>query len=480
MSRDAVLGLDAGTSSAKAVVVDADGGILATGNSGSIPTAVPEPGAAEQDPEQIIAALDDAAGAAIAASPLDVRIVAVAVAAQSGSVVPIGDDDRPVSNLLTWLDARSAPVVEAWDDSTRKMIRSVSGWSATAGTGLASVCWMRSRHPDRLERARRWASVDDHVAHRLTGRWRTNPSNAAGMQLMDVSRRDWDDRLCALAGISAGQLASIHRTGDELGRIGAGTAASLGGVTEAPLMVGGHDQACTALALGASEPGVVVVSVGTAWVLTAVTGPVPVEELPHDLNLSPHVVDGRWSASQNLGGLGEMLSWWRRRVHGRDSPPQQIDRDLIDATGDGPIFVPLLDPRESAEWGALHGAGSDATDAEVIHAVVEAAAFEIRRSIEQIVATVAPVDRLILVGGSARSRPLLQLVANVTGRPVSTPDDASWPALGAAAVCAGSIDWPLPDHVSGAATVTEPATDPRAHHDDRYGAYLRLVEGDSP
>ena len=112
-----------------------------------------------------------------------------------------------------------------------------------------------------------------------------------------------------------------------------GSAGALGSAVGAPLIVGGHDQACTALALGATEPGVVVVSVGTAWVLTAVTGPVPVDELPPDLNLSPHVVEGRWSASQNLGGLGEMLSWWRRRVHGPDSPPRLIDGDLV--AGDG-------------------------------------------------------------------------------------------------------------------------------------------------
>ena len=150
------------------------------------------------------------------------------------------------------------------------------------------------------------------------------------------------------------------------------------------------------------------------------------------------------------------------------------------ATGDGPLFVPALDGRGPSEWGRFEATGVDATDAELIHSVVESAAFEIRRSIEQIVATVAPVDQLMLVGGSARSRPLRQLVADVTGLPVSTPRDASWPALGAAAVGATALDWSPPDHVSRAVAGAEPSPARRARHDDRYGAYLGLVEGDSP
>ena len=155
MSREAVLGLDAGTSSAKAVVVASDGEVLATGNSGSIPTVSPEPGAAEQDAEQVAAAVDEAATAAVGAGPPDLSIVAVAMAAQSGSVVPIDDNDRPMAKLVTWLDSRSGPIVESWDDATRGLIRSVSGWSPSTGTGLASVCWMQSRYhrPGRRSRA---------------------------------------------------------------------------------------------------------------------------------------------------------------------------------------------------------------------------------------------------------------------------------------------------------------------------------------
>ena len=442
MTIEAVLGLDAGTTTTKAVLVASDGAVLAVGNSEPIPTVSPQPGTAEQEPAMLAGAMAEATRLALTGLPSGVRIAAVAMAAQSGSVMPIGDDDRPIGNLLTWMDTRAAPIVEAWSLPERELIRSISGWSPSTGLGLASICGIRSRQPDRFAAAKRWASVDDHLVHALAGVWRTNPSNASGMQLMDVTTLEWDGRLCKLADVRPEQLASIHRTGEIVGGITEAAAASTTLEPGTPVVVGGHDQACAALGLGAMSPGVVVLSAGTAWVLTAITDRVAIDQLPLALNLSPHVVNDVWSASQNLGRLGAMLEWWRHQAHGPDPDPD----------------------------------------------VIEAAVFEVRRALEPIARTVTQPRSLTLVGGGARSLRLRQLLADVTRLPIEARPDESWPALGAAGIGATALGWSLPDPVSGhlsgshdsrAYQVVEP--DPRAAdaHDERFETYLRLVEGES-
>lgn len=479
MTTEAVLGLDAGTTSTKAVVMASDGVVLAVGRSDPIATLSPEPGAAEQEPAQLARAMSEATGRALSGLPSGVNLAAVAMAAQSGSVIPIGDDERPVGNLLTWMDARAAPIVDGWTGAERELIRSISGWSPSTGLGLASISGIRSTRPDRFAAADRWASVDDHLLHTLAGVWRTNPSNASGMQLMDIATLEWDGRLCELAGVRAEQLAPIHRTGEIIGEVTSAAARWIALESDIPVVVGGHDQACAALGLRATTPGVVVLSAGTAWVLTVVTDRVAIDQLPLALNLSPHVVDDVWSASENLGGLGAMVDWWRRQAHGPDPEPGMIDADLAVANPDGPLFVPELMTR--AENGPGRFVAEDRHDgvAERTRAVIEAAAFEVRRALEPIARSVTRPRSLILVGGGARSRRLRQLLADVTRLPIEAPGDESWPALGAATIAATSLGWSLPDPVSEPADVVEPAPDAADAHDERFETYLRLVEGGS-
>ena len=201
---EVVLGLDAGTTSAKAVVVDGAGEILATAGSDSIATRSRPAGGSEQDPEEIWQALTSAGRRAVDDLGPGVRVVALAVAAQSGSVVPVPRGGR-AERAITWMDTRSRSVVQSWSREVRDRIRTLSGWAPTSGAGLSTIAWLQAagavRHRERDSApVDRWASVDDYLVFGLTGQWATNPSNASGMQLMEVATRTWSPELCRVAG----------------------------------------------------------------------------------------------------------------------------------------------------------------------------------------------------------------------------------------------------------------------------------------
>ena len=391
---DTVLGLDAGTTSAKAVIVDRAGRVLATAGSDPIATLTTPGGGSEQDAAEIWRALSAAARRAVEGLGPDGRVAALAVAAQSGSVVPVPADGAP-QRVVTWMDTRFRSVAESWPDDMATRIRDVSGWMPTSGVGLSTIVGLQSEgsssspeeHPGSVSR---WASVDDYVMFRLTGQWVTNPSNAAGMQLMDVSTRTWSDELCSLAGIDAGRLSPIRESGSTAGALTGEAADALGLDAGTPVVIGGHDQACAALGLGVVDPGDLFLAAGTAWVLTAVTARADVGALPPSLNLSPHVLDGAWTASENLGGLGAMLA---------EAPPSRI-RGAFEACG--------VKVRQ-----ALEGAGDLA----------------------------AGDEELVMVGGGTRFAELVEVVSDCIGRPVVPRPEATWPAFGAARLAVAGLGW---------------------------------------
>ena len=388
-----VLGLDAGTTSAKAVAVNRAGRTLATAGSDPIAIRSTPAGGSEQDPSEIWQALTTAGRRAVEDLGPGVRVMALAVAAQSGSVIPVppsGEAER----AITWMDTRSESLMESWPRETADMIRTLSGWAPTSGVGLSTIAWLQaSGNAHQIERdspPSRWSSVDDYLVFRLTGRWGTNPSNAAGMQLMDVSTRTWSRELCRVAGIDERMLSPILESGAVAGGLTAEAAAALGLGAGTAVVVGGHDQACAALGLGAVDPGAAFLSAGTAWVLTAVTDRADVRALPPALNLSPHVVPGRWTASTNLGGLGALIA---------ESPPDSAT---------AAFEVCALKVRE-----ALEGAGEAAPGG----------------------------AGLIMVGGGTRFGELIGMIADAVGRPVVARPDASWPAVGAASLAAAALGW---------------------------------------
>lgn len=390
---EVVLGLDAGTSSAKAVAVDRSGRILATANSDPIAARSTPDGGREQDPDEIWQAVAAASRSAVGALDPGVRMAALAVAAQSGSVIPVPPNGRP-TRAVTWMDTRSRAVVESWSPEVAERIRAASGWAPAPGAGLPTIAWLQSAGPGPSTEGSpgpvdRWASVDDYLVFHLTGQWATNPSNASGTQLMEASTGTWSPELCRVAGVDPSALSPIRASGTSAGPLTGEAAAALGLEAGTPVVVGGHDQACAALGLGVTDPGDLFLSTGTAWVLTMVTGQADVAALPAGLNLSPHVVPGRWTASQNLGGLGAMLA---------DTPAARM-RAAFKACA--------LSVRR-----ALDGAGEFAGRAE-----------------------------LVMVGGGTRFDELVEVIASSADRPVVPRPDASWPAVGAARLAAAALGW---------------------------------------
>jgi len=465
-----VIGLDAGTTSTKMVAVNAEGVIQASACSDPIPTQIPSPGASIQQSSAIWNALAMACQRGMSTLDRSTPVAALALAAQSGSVIPVerldGEDD---ASLITWMDTRSRDLVHSWDASTQTTIRALSGWAPSPGLGLSTISWIRAGG---TVEPHRWASVDDFLIHELTGSWITNPSNAAGMQLMDVSSLEWSAELCEIAGVEMSALSVLSPSGQQAGHLTAIAAEATQLEQATPVVIGGHDQSCAALGLGVTTPGSALFSLGTAWVLTMITDRADTTAVPHGFNLSPHVVPDRWSISKNLGGLGAALA--------SEIADEQADLDTeLDRSSpsiDDPYFLPALHDANRISWGQFAGPAT-ADRIERLRAMMEACAFEARLALEQASPSIL-VDELTVVGGGTNSRYLTQQIADATGVPLAVQSEASRPALGAAMLAACSRNWPTFSNTATPTATILPSFRYNETMDRRYAEYRRLTSGD--
>lgn len=449
--QNTLLGLDIGTTATKAVLFDLSGTELLTAEQ-DYPLSTPQAGWAEQDPEKVWNAVVAVLKTVVEQAGPYRHILALALAAQCGSIIPLGADDVPIYPMITWLDNRAKTLVKQWQsDGIGEMVRQLSGWRLQPGLPLSTISWLRQFQPAMFARVRRFTGVHDYLNYRLTGHFCTDLSAGAEMQLVDVSTAQWSPQLCDLAGISPNQLPQLKPAGTIIGPI-TPTVSQLTGLSNETLVInGGHDHSCTALAMGIMSTGKVMLATGTAWVLTGVVETSSVDAIPDNMDLNFHVAPQRWTISQFLGGFGASVEWYLQQCWSSgdiEADPNRgkryadFDNAIVQSQPgcNGLFFLPLGGQAQlsgSKPEGGFVGLRLDHTRIDMSRAVLEGAAYELRWALENIRQAGLPVDHLWVVGGATRSPVWPQILADVGRVPISLSQYTHWPALGAA-ILAGS------------------------------------------
>jgi xylulokinase len=449
--KDAILGIDIGTSSVKVIAFDLAGAEVASAGQ-SYPLLTPEPGWVEQDPEGVwqalVLALKD-----IGAQTEGHRILALAIAAQAGSIIATDLAGDPVYPMITWLDTRSQDLTREWQaDGTAATIRRLSGWHPFAGLPLPSIGWLRRHRPDVHAAARRYLGPADFAIHRLTGRFATDLSAASEILLVDIRTGEWSPALCEIGGVDASRQSEIGWAGRRVGALTPEIARLTGLAAGTPVIAGGNDQPCAGLGMGMTAPGKVMLSTGTAWVLMSVVETDTVAGVPEWVNLYYHAVPGQRLGGQLVGGFGATIDWWVKQsfaAEGADAQDLAAHYPALNAAAAaspagsrGLLFLSLSGPSQipnAQPGGGFYGLELLHTRADMSRAVLEGCAFEVRWALDELRAVNVPVDELWLAGGANRSPVWSQILADVCAIPILVAADTDWAAVGAAALAAWGI-----------------------------------------
>lgn len=446
MSETLSLGIDFGTSAVKVVALSLDGNVVAHATA-PYETHKPAADRAEQLPEDWWRALCQSTRRLMSTLG-DAPIAAVGLSGQLNGIVLVDGQGQVLERSLIWLDQRATSEVLELEQSHRRSL-AVTASPVSPIAVLPKLIWLKRHRPQLMERARHIFQVKDYIFWRLTGNRATDANEASATSLMDLSARQWDEDLVSLAGVVADQLSPIEPSARIAGAITLLAANETGlpmGLGVAP---GAGDTGALAVGCGAFATGTAAVTLGTAGHVVAAVANRPANAA-RGLWRMAHVTPDRelWLGLIPAGGLS--IEWLLRIAEGfLGWRPSFADLErLVERAppgSSGAYFLPFLegagtpwnDPSRSAMLGGLNVSHRAA---DLVRAVYEGVAFNIRAALESFEQEGVRLDRIHLAEGGAQSAAWCQIIADALDREVHVVAERDTSAVGAAilARCAAS------------------------------------------
>jgi xylulokinase len=439
------LGIDLGTSAAKAVLVATDGAVVATGVA-SYPILRPQPDRAEQDPDAWLRATRDAVHRALAQSVAEPRVVAIGLSGQMHGTVLLDSEGEVLASAIIWPDRRSVRQVQEITElvGAQRLIERAGSPVAT-GFQAATLRWIQQEEPDLWRKVRTVFLPKDYLRWHMTGKPATDPSDGSGSLLLDVRERSWSSHLLSALGISPEVLPPVRPSIAQAGPLTAGAARKLALQPGTPVVVGGADTACSLLGAGVFESGRLLLTISTGGQLAAPAALLRVDRQGRTHTfcsaLEPMEEQAAWYQMGAILSAGMALRWLRDNVFdlaGADAYEQMATWASSAPPGaDGLLFLPYLAGERTphmSPWarGLFSGLTLAHGRAEMVRAVMEGVAFACRDALDVLSELGVRPHEVILAGGGARSPLWRQIVADVFGLTVLPLVTADQSAVGAA------------------------------------------------
>lgn len=481
------LGIDLGTSGLKAILVDEAQESLAEATV-PVSTQAPRPGWSEQDPLAWWAALEEALARLRAERPEAMSAVrALGLSGQMHGAVLVDRDAAPIRPAIIWNDGRAtrecASLHEAVPD-----IGTISGIIAMPGLTAPKLLWLKRNEPESFRRIWKVLLPKDYLRLRMTGEATTDMSDAAGTLWLDEAARDWSDAVLAASGIDRDRVPALAEGSAATGMLRPEIACAWGIDGDVVVAGGAGDVAGAAVGVGAVEEGDAFVSVGTSsqvFVTDARYRPQP-ETMLHAFALA---LPGRWfrmAAMLNGANCLAMVS----RLAGEADIGALLGR--VEAAFKGPtrlLFLPYLSGERTPHndpfaRGVYSGLDAATTQEALVQATLEGVAFSFLEARRLMEAAGVRLEKVAVVGGGARSRFFMQLVANVMGLPtVRYRGSEKGPAFGAARLARLALTGEAPADICvkpPVLDVLEPDPALTAAYAERFEAFAGLYKALRP
>ncbi len=389
------------------------------------------------------------------------KVAAIVLTNQRGSVVPIGRDGEPLTDLIVWMDQRGLGQVDRLNALVgAEAYYHTSGHPIVPTTGVSKVLWLQQEAPDIWEKTStvgppqtlflKWLGCDEALVDFSSGSY---------LFPCDIRARKWSQVIAGKLSFPLERLPRLIPATEIVGRVGARASGDLGIPEGTPIVAGGGDGQCAAAGTGVVLPGSVMVNIGTATGVQVYLAQ-PTFDPAKTLNCAAHVIPGAWEMEGHTQASGSVFRWLRDEFgspemleaerSGRDAYDLLVDQASHAPPGsDGLIFIPtfngstapIVDPLAR---GALIGLKLSHQRSHVIRAVLEGISLEIRWILDAISQAGAPVEEIRLAGGGSKNKTWNQIHADVLNRPVRTVQNPD-AALVGGAMCAAVALGVFPD-----------------------------------
>lgn len=433
-----VIAVDSSTTSTKAIIVAADGRVVAEGRA-DITMHTPGVDRYEHDPRDWWTSTEHAVGSALSglSSADRARIAAISITPQRQSFALFREDGKAVRPGILWLDGRATAQVARIGS---EHVHQLSGFQPDVTPSLYKIAWLAEHEPENLAAADRIAGVHGYLVHRMTGEWIDSAATADSLGLLDMASLDFSDELVELAGLRTEQLPGLVAPGSAIADLLPEVAEGWGLPGPIPVIACCGDGQAAALGCGAIGPDEAYLNMGTALVAgvhspdyqVGATYRTDVAGLPGQYVLEIVQNSGSYLAGWFRSELGDPA------LAGRPDPALEKAAAEVAIGCGGLTVLPYWNAVQSPHWnpvarGAIVGLAGAHGRPQIYRALLEALSLEMARNLAGLQEdTGTPLSSVRVMGGGQRSPLWRQMMTDAVGLPLTACETEEVSAMGAA------------------------------------------------
>jgi xylulokinase len=400
----------------------------------------PKPLWSEQDPREWWGAVSTSIKQVLTESGINgEQVAAVGLTGQMHGLVLLDEAGEILRPAILWNDQRTqAECDEIHARIGKERFIQISGNVALTGFTAPKILWVQKHEPGVYAKAQHVLLPKDYIRFKLTGEYAMDKADGAGTVLFDLKSRDWSDEVLETLGIDPSWMPPTFEGPQFAGRITSEAAAATGLKEGTPVAAGGGDQAAQAVGVGAVEPGIVGLTVGTSGVVFATT-PSALIEPEGRLHAFCHAVPGMWHFMGVMLSAAGSLQWYRDTLVPTVSFDDLLkEAEMIPAGCEGLQFLPYLSGERTPHpdplaRGAFIGLTIRHGRAHMTRAVLEGVSFGLKDSFTLIQnAGLGEIKQVRASGGGTKGALWRQIMASVLDAELVTVNTSEGAAFGAA------------------------------------------------
>ncbi|MBD7969108.1 gluconokinase [Paenibacillus gallinarum] len=441
-----MIGVDIGTTSTKAVLFQEDGTIIAEASQG-YPLHTEGAIKAEQDPDLIVEAVIYSIQQVMTSSETTAdKIQFVSFSSAMHSVIAMDHSGNRLTPALTWADNRSAAYAKQLNkDKTGHDLYTRTGTPIHPMSPLTKIMWFTREQQDLMPQIHKFISIKEYVFYQLFGVYIVDHSIASATGLLRMDTLDWDEEALRVAGISADHLSELVPTTHVIQDLHPSYAEQMQLAPSTPFVVGASDGVLSNLGVGAIDPGVVAITIGTSGAIRTVVDR-PIAD-PKGRYFCYALTEQKWVIGGPVNNGGVIFRWIRDELASSEVEtakrlgvnPYEVLADIaekVPAGSDGLLFHPYMMGERAPLWnpdarGSFFGLTLQHKKEHMVRAALEGVLFNLYTVMLAIEEQIGRPKTIHATGGFARTELWRQMMANIFDQKVIFPDSIESSCLGA-------------------------------------------------
>ena len=419
-----ILGIDLGTSSVKAMLFDAEQGVIAV-RAEEYGVDIAHPGWAQQSPAlwweslvRVLRWLESHYREAYRS------VCAVGYSGQMHGMVLTDAKGQPVRPAVIWLDQRAGRQLEEIGAAlSEEDMGNVFCNRVSSGFAFPSLLWVREQEPEIFARAAHFLSPKDYIRYKMTGEIGAEVVDASSTTLFATGERDWAWEVIDRFHLPPQLFPKVHESADIAGTVTAQCEAQTGLPAGIPVIYGSGDQPAQSIGNGVIGPGRIISNIGTGGQISAFSSR-PAYDKKLRTNTFCHAIRNAWTIFGATLCSGMSLSWAKNKVF-RVGSYEEINAAVaaVSPGVDGLIYLPYLSGERTPHMnpdarGVFFGMTLGQEQGHFLRAVMEGVTYSLRDCLGILQELGVDAPEIIASGGATASPQWMQMQADILGKPV--------------------------------------------------------------